>query len=262
MANTVYENFVLETKLTDLLNTKLNARGYMTIDNSLTADAGMTKKVNTYTYTGKVETLEKGAANTTRGAVSFTTASYDVEVAQQVFDYFDEEFMADPKVVDMGMEGAATLMVNDLNEKFFAELGKATLSQTFAKGSNITYDTVVDAIAKMNIEDESELFLIVGIDQKAAIRKDPDFKACQLGEIIHTGQIGNISGVPVIVSKLCPAKTGYLATPAAVTLFTKKDSEIEQERDAETRKNTVIMRKVNVVALTDNTKVVKISEGV
>lgn len=261
MANTVYENFVLETKLTDLLNTKLNARGYMTIDNSLSAEAGMVKKVNTYTYTGKVEKVEKGSGNTTRGAVSFTPKTYEVEVAQQVFDYFDEEYMADPKVVDMGMEGAATLMVNDLNEKFFAELAKATLNQTFTNGQNISYDVVVDAIEKMNIEDESGLFLIIGNDQKAAIRKDEDFKACQLGEIIHTGQIGDIAGVPVICSKLCPAKTGYLATKEAVTLFTKKDSEVEQERDGETRKNTVIMRKVNVVALTDSTKVVKITEA-
>ena len=66
---------------------------------------------------------------------------------------------------------------------------------------------------------------------------------------------------PVIVSKLCPAKTAYLATKEAVTLFTKKDSEVEQERRAEERKNTVIMRKVNLVALTDNTKVVKITEA-
>lgn len=257
MAHTIYSNFALEAKLTDLLNTKMNTRSFMTVDNTLNAEVGMTKKINTYTYTGKVESVKMGAANTTRGAITFETKSYDVGVAQQVFDYYDEEFMTDNHIVDVGMEGASTLMVNDMNSKYFAELAKATLEQKFT--GNITYETIVDAIAKMNLEDESGLFLIIGIDQKAAIRKDADFKACQMGEIIHNGQIGSICGVPVVVSNLCPAKTAYLATKEAVTLFTKKDSEVEQERDGEHRKNTVIMRKVNLVALTDATKVVKIT---
>ena len=259
MANTVYPNFVLESRLSDLLNTKLNTRSLMTIDDSLTESAGMIKKINTYTYTGKVEKVTKGNKNTQRGAVSYTTKQYEVEVAQQVFDYYDEEFMQDPKVVEMGMNGGATLMVNDMNEKYFKELAKATLNHKYT--AKFSYDAVVDAIQLMNLEDESGLFLIIGNDLKAEVRKDEDFKAARQGEILFNGQIGNISGVPVLVSKLVPKNTAYLATKEAITLFTKKDSEVEQERDGEIRQNTVIMRKVNLVALTDATKVVKITKN-
>ena len=259
MANTVYQNFVLESRLTDLLNTKLNTRSLMTVDNSLTESAGMIKKINTYTYTGKVEKVSKGGKNTTRGAVSYTPKQYEVEVSQQVFDYYDEEFMQDPKVVEMGMNGAATLMVNDMNEKYFKELAKANLSHKYT--DKFSYDAVVDAIQLMNLEDEAGLFLIIGNDLKAEVRKDPDFKAARQGEILFNGQIGNICGVPVLVSKLVPANTAYLATKEAVTLYTKKDSEVEQERDGEIRQNTVIMRKVNLVALTGGTKVVKITKN-
>ena len=259
MANTVYQNFVLESRLSDLLNTKLNTRSLMTVDNSLTESAGMIKKINTYTYTGKVEKVTKGGKNTTRGAVSYTPKQYEVEVSQQVFDYYDEEFMQDPKVVEMGMNGAATLMVNDMNEKYFAELKKASLSHKVTGA--FSYDAVVDAIQLMNLEDESGLFVIIGNDLKAEVRKDADFKAARQGEILFNGQIGNICGVPVLVSKLVPKDTAYLATKEAVTLFTKKDSEVEQERDGEIRQNTVIMRKVNLVALTDATKVVKITKN-
>ena len=167
--------------------------------------------------------------------------------------------MQDPKVVEMGMNGAATLMVNDMNEKYFAELKKATLNHKYTGTFN--YDAVVDAIQLMNLEDEAGLFLIIGNDLKAEVRKDEDFKAARQGEILFNGQIGNISGVPVLVSKLVPANTAYLATKEAITLFTKKDSEVEQERDGEIRQNTVIMRKVNLVALTDATKVVKITKN-
>lgn len=261
MANTLYENFVLESKLTDLLSTKLNARNYMTIDTSLTQSAGLKKVINVYNYTGAVESLALGAKNTTRGAISFTPVEYLVGVKQQVFDYFDEQFMQDPTVLDMGMNGASTVMTNDLVADFFTELAKATLGQTYPKDGAIAYDTIVDSIAKMELEDENGLFVIIGTDLKAQIRKDADFVASRQGEILYSGQIGSICGVPVVVSKAIDAGVAYVADKTAVTLFTKKDSEIEQVRDAETRTNTVVMRKVGVVALTDATKVVKITEA-
>ena len=111
----------------------------------------------------------------------------------------------------------------------------------------------------MNIEDEAGLFLIVGNDLKTAIRKDADFKASRLGEILYSGQIGDICGVPVAVSKKVPKNTAYLATKEAVTCFVKKQNEVEQDRDKEKRINTVITRKVALVALTDATKAVKIT---
>lgn len=259
--NTVYPNFILESKLNELLNTKLGVKSLMTINSKLAATAGMIVNINKYTFTGEVERLAKGAKNTKRGKLTYETSPYTVEVAQGVFDYYDEEFMQDPNVLDMGMEGQSIVMVNDMNAKFFAELAKATLKQTWANGTKITYDTIVDAISLMNLEDENGLFLIIGNDLKADIRKDEDFKSKELGKIIADGAIGTISGVPVICSKLTPAKKAYLATKEAVTLFTKKESEVEQERDAETRRNTIIMRKVNLVALTDATKLVEISEA-
>lgn len=263
MANTVYSNVIIESKLNDNLETKLNAKSLMTIDNTLAASEGMTIKVNKYTYTGESETLAKGVGSTAskRGALTVTSTDYVVNLYQQAFDYYDEEFMTDNKVVDYGVAGASNEMVNQMVGEFFTELAKATLKQTYAKDGALSYDTVVDAIAKMNIEDESGLFLVIGNDLKAQIRKDEDFKSKELGKVIADGAIGTLCGVPVICSKKVPAKKAYLATNAAVTLFTKKESEVEQDRDADTRKNSIYLRRVGLVALTDATKVVEISES-
>jgi hypothetical protein len=255
MSNTVYPNQVLSSKLNDLLNTKLNVKALMVIDSDLAESAGMIKKINKYTYSGTVESVAAGQGNTVRGSITYSPVQYEVGIAQQTFDYQDEDFMQDPKVVDFSMEGASQTMVNDMNTKYFAELAKATIVQPY---STFSYDTVVDAISLMNIEDESGLFLVIGTDLKATIRKDQDFKAKELGKVIADGAIGTLSGVPVIVSKLVPDNVAYLATKEAVTLFTKEENEIEQDRDIERRTNTVVMRKVNLVALTDATKVVAI----
>ena len=112
----------------------------------------------------------------------------------------------------------------------------------------------------MNLEDETGLFVLINPKQKAEIRKDADFKASRMGEIIQSGQIGDISGIPVAVSKKVPADTVFVATKEAVTCFVKKEVEVEQDRIKNKRINSIIPRKVCLVALTDATKAVKITK--
>ena len=154
----------------------------------------------------------------------------------------------------------AEVTANDFTDAFFGQAtGSAvTLSQQYPK-AGLDYDSIVDAIAKMNLEDESGLFLLIDPATKAEIRKDPDFKGARLGEILFNGQIGTIAGIPVVVSK--KAKSPILATKEAITLFIKKENEIEQDRDVEARINTVVARTVYVCAVTDATKIVKLTKA-
>ena len=205
--NVVYENFILENKFSEILETKLDAVKFMTVDTDLQGVEGMKKTINTYTYEGAVEAVAEGAGNTERGKVTFVDQDYDVIVKQQVFDYTDEQAMKDKNVIEVGVKGSAIEMVNDLNNDFFTEIAKTTTLHSHTGAFN--YDVVVDAIEKMNNEDEAGLFLIVGNDLKAQIRKDEDFKASRLGEMLYNGQIGDICGVPVAVSKKVPKNTAY-----------------------------------------------------
>ena len=256
--NVLIDRKVVEDRIKDILETSLDTVQLMTIDNDLVQGAGMVKHINTYEYQGAVQAVAEGAGNTERGKVVVSEKEYRVQVKQQVFDYTDEQYMKDPKVVEVGAKGMSIEMKNDLNNDFFTEIAKTS---TLHSAQAFSYDVVVDAIEKMNLEDEAGLFLLIGPDLKAVIRKDEDFKASRMGEILYTGQIGTISGVPVIVSKKVPAKTAYLATKEAVTLFNKKGVELEADRKKEERINTEITRKVCLVALTDSTKVVKITVG-
>ena len=95
MANTVYANKIIEAKAKDLLTTAVNARTLMSIDNSLTQEAGMTKTINVYTYTGEAEELAAGEGNSTRGSIAYVGKDYTVKMVQQAFDYQDEDFLKD-----------------------------------------------------------------------------------------------------------------------------------------------------------------------
>ena len=93
---------------------------------------------------------------------------------------------------------------------------------------------------------------------------DMDF---QLTDVIireafaKTGYIGTVAGVNLYTKKDATEGTIIVATREAVTIFNKKGVEMEQERDANTRVNSAYSRKYYVVALTNESKAIKITLG-
>lgn len=262
MANTVYANKVIEAKAKDLLTTQVNTRSLMTVDTDLAENAGMTKTINTYTYTGTAEVLAVGVGNTTstRGSIAYTGKDYTVNMVQQAFDYYDEDFMKDNTIVDNMLKGATQVMTNKMAADFVTEAEKATIKVEFANGTGIGYETIVDAIAALNIEDESQLFVVIPNAWKADLRKDADYKSARMGEVVYNGQVGTVCGIPVIATNALD-DAAFVMTKEAIRLFMKKDVEVEQDRDPDKRQNSVYLRTAYIVALVDATKIAKITEA-
>lgn len=260
MANVVYSNKVLESKAKDLLSTAVNTRSLMTVDSSLTESAGMTKTINVYTYTGEAEALANGVGNTKRGSINYTGTDYTVNMLQQAFDYTDEDAMKDPFIVDAMMKGATQVMANKLTADFYAACASDQVTNSVAVSGKLSYDNIVDAISALNVEDESKIFVVIPLSWKADLRKDPDYKSAQLGQVIYNGQVGTICGIPVVATKAL-ADTAYVMTNEAVKCFMKKDVEVEPDRDADKRINSVYLRTAYIVALVDATKICKLPKA-
>ena len=254
----VYDNTILENKIEDFLTTALDVAQYATHDDSLTQSAGMKKVVNKYTATGNVEDVLMGEGNTEDIEVAFDSVEYTVGVTQGRFPYYDEEAMTDPMVVDVGLKKLAAQMTNDLTAKIVKELDKTKL---VINSATWTFNQIVDAIAMFPDEEIYGLFLLVNKAQVADLRKNLGDSLKYVEDFVRTGYIGTVCGVPVIATNAVKAGEAYLATKEAVTIFTKKGSEIEQERDANVRLNKVYARKVMLVALTDDTKVIKLTSA-
>lgn len=255
MANTVYENSVLEAKLTELMDSKLQVRGLMTVDDSLTQNAGLTKTVNRYTYSGKVEALESGEANSSVGELTFVPEEYTVKRYQQTFRYNDMEVMKDPSIIDMALSGLADVMANQLRSEYFGELTRADGRHPFAGGA-LGYGDIVDALGEIGREVEDGLFIIMSAECRASIRKDPDFSAARQGEVMYTGQFGTLCGIPVLFSNKVPEGKAIITDRAAVKFFVKKEANLEQDRDIETKVNTVVYERHGLIALVDDTSTV------
>ena len=269
-AHVLYDNEVIETKIEELLESNVDVRILMTIDNSLVGVAGDKKTVNTYDYTGTIEKLGRGEGNTVSGKVSYTSESKEIELFQSNFSYYDEDVRRDPMVVEVGLKGIKADFINDLQDKFYAEVAKATNEVELESATAaFTYDDVVDAIAEMEgvndlagvtVENENGLFILAGKEFKKDIRKDDAFKAAEQGQMLFSGNFGSVAGLPIIYSNKIGDKEAYVMTKEAVKMLVKKELEVEQERSANYRRNDIYMRNIHLVYLADNTKIVKISK--
>ena len=260
MANTIYENYVLANEIEDQFNSHLDLARFCTIDSSLVGVAGMKKIINRYSATDGTEKLAMGKGNTKSIETSFTPVEYEILLAQNRFQYFDEEAMTDPVAIETGIRHMGTDMFNTANADIFAEFNKATLTVAAATPN---FEAFVDMAAKLDVENLEglELFAFVNNADMAAVRKALKDELKYVEAFARQGYVGTVAGWNLYTKKDAVAGTIVGGTKQAVTLFNKKGTEVEQERDGNIRQNTIYSRKYYLAALTDATKAVKLTIG-
>ena len=262
MAHTIYDNFFLSNEVEDQFNSHLDLQQFCTIDRSLEGEAGMLRKINVYRATDGTEKVAMGEGNTKSIEVSYTPEEYRILLAQNRFEYFDEQAMTDPLLVPTGVRHMGTDLFNTVNADIFAEYKKATLSVDAAAPD---FGAFVDAQAKLNLENLEgvNVFGWVCPADMAKVRKALKDDLKYVEAFAKQGYVGTVGGVNLYTKKDATPGEILIATKEAVTLFVKKGTEVEQPPrdagDANIRKNTILSRKYYLAALTDATKVVKIA---
>ena len=257
MANVIYPNHVLANKFEDQYNSKLDLMKFCTVDDSLVGVAGDKVIINTYTATDGTETLAMGEGNTKDIEVAYEPKEYTIELLQNRFPYYDEEAMRDPKAIEKGLGHMSVDMFNTANAKAMAEFAKASLR---AEVSAFDFDGFVDGVALFPVEEGEKIsiFGLVHKDDKKEIRKNLKDDLKYVEAYVRTGYIGTVNGVHLYTSNIATKGEIILATKKAVTYFSKKGTEVAQDREENIRKNTVYSRKYGIFAFTDATQAVKI----
>ena len=260
MANTVYKNFYLSNEVEEQFKSHLDLQPFCTVDDNLVGTPGMIRKINVYKATDGTEKLTMGSGNTKSIEVGYTPKQYEILLAQNRFKYYDEQAMTDPMVVPVGTKHMGTDLFNTVNADVYGEFKKAT---QVVLGTKFNFDLFADAqsvLALENLEDVT-IFAFVSPADVAEIRKELKDTLQYVESFARNGYVGTVAGVNIYTKKDADTGAIYIGTKKAVTLFNKKGTEIEQERDANTRENSVFARKYYLAALTDETKVVKMFKG-
>lgn len=266
-ANTVYDNYFLSNEVEDQFNSHLDLMQFCTIDRTLEGTAGMKRVIHVYRATDGTEKLGVGEGNTKSITVTYAPEEYEIALAQNRFDWNDEQAMKDPMLVPVGMKHAGTDMFNTTNADIFAEFNKTSVT---SPASSPDFGAFVDAAAKLNIENLEgvQVFGFVAIKDMAKIRKALKDDLKYVEAFAKQGYVGTVAGINLYTKKDAVENTIVIGTKDAVTLFVKTGTEVElitkgsrSEDAANTRLNSAFSRKYYVAALTDETKAVKITLG-
>ena len=266
MAHKIYDNFFLSNEVEDQFNSHLDLQQFCTVDNSLVGTAGIIRKINVYKATNGTEKLSMGEGNTKSIEVSYTPEEYKILMAQNKFEYFDEQEMTDPMLVPVGTRHMGTDLFNTVNGDIYGEFKKATM---VVLADKFNFAAFVDAVASLNIESTDnqpekvapQTFAFINGADTAELRKNLAEDLKYVEAYARSGYVGTVAGVNIYTKKDATKGTVVVATRQAVTIFNKKGVEIEQERDADHRKNDIYSRKYYLAALTDATKAVKVCKG-
>lgn len=260
MANTCYDNFFLSNEIEDQYQSHLDLQQFCTVDNNLTGVAGMVRKIHKYKATDGTEKLTMGNGNTKTIEACYTEKEYRIQMAQNRFQYYDEEAMTDPMVITTGTQHAGTDMFNTVNADIFTAFNEATMTiVTTALG----FDAFVDGAAMLNLENLEgvTIFGFVNPADMAKLRKALKDELKYVEAYAKQGYVGTVGGINIYTKKNAETGKVVIATKEAVTLFNKKGTEVEQEREGNIRRNTVYSRKYYLAAMTNEAKAVKIITG-
>lgn len=267
MANVVYDNFYLSNEVEDQFESHLDLMRFCTVDRTLEGTEGMKRLVNVYTASNGTEKLTQGQGNSKSIEVGHTQREYDILLAQNRFDWYDEEAMKDPMLVPVGMKHAGTDMFNTVNGDIFGEFKKAPLEVPV---SAFNFDAFVDAVAQLKLPEnaEVEVFGWVSRAAKAALRKALKDDLKYVEAFARHGYIGTVCNVNLYDKENADDDEICIGTKAAVTAFIKKGTEVElisksarSAEDANVRKNSAFTRKYYVMALTNETQAVRIKKS-
>lgn len=253
-----YDNFVLAEQIKSSLDTKLDINRFMVADYSLSEAPGMVKKIHKYSVVnGVVDDLDRGQGNSNVIEAAFEEVEYRVKRTQGQINYYNDDVMTDPTLIDAKVRFLSEAMVNDWTRKAIAEYGK---TENVFEQAAFSTDNLADALSLYTgvYEDTNGLFILANQKSDATIRKALEPHLMYTEDYIRTGAIGAIWGIPIYLSKAVPEGMFFLATREAVTAFVKKAVGIEQDHDIDTKLNRVVADRYSVIALTDETKCIAI----
>lgn len=280
------------TKLSDLINpqvmadmisakiaNKIVVAPFAKIDTTLVGIPGNTVTVPQYAYIGDAADIAEGvAAETVKLTASTTTVT--VKKAMKAVELTDEAVLSGyGNPVGETNNQLAKSIASKVDNDAMTALQGAQLTYN-GSAAAIKYSGIVDAIDLFEEEVNSEKVIFVHPKQVTQLRKDADFISADKYKagIILTGEIGMIANCRVVPSKKVPvvkvgetgSQTDCYACPivklnndteteddaAAITIYLKRDTNVETDRVSLARKTDISVDKHYAVALSNTSKVV------
>lgn len=282
MSVTKIEDMINPEVLSPMISAKIEKKIIVSkiakVDTTLQGQPGNEVTVPQYKYIGDAEDIAEGVAMGTAKLETGST-SFTIKKAGKGVSITDEAILSgygDPvgESENQLAKAIANKVDNDVVEAITKE-GEDGVQLIYGDGSApISYAGVVDAEDLFDEEVSSDKVLYVHPKQMTKLRKDADFLSADKydGKVMVSGEVGKIGTCRVVRSKKVQLdETGaYYLNPIvkmnndaeteedapAVTIYLKRDTQVERERKADSGITNIFTNKHYGVALTNTSKVV------
>ena len=287
MAMTKIEDLIVPEVMADMISAKVEKKVIISkiakVDTTLQGQPGNEVTVPQYKYIGDAEDVAEGVA---MGTAKLETGStkFTIKKAGKGVSITDEAILSgygDP--VGEANKQLAMAIANKIDNDVVEVINKEYALGTAEDGVQLIYDGSAKVISYAGVVDAEDLFdeetssdkiLYVHPKQMTQLRKDADFISADKydGKVMTSGEVGKIGTCRVVRSKkvkLNSEGTAYLnpivkltndaeteEDAPAVTIYLKRDTQVERERKADAGLTNIFTNKHYGVALTNTTKVV------
>ncbi len=249
---------------------KVRVLPYAKVDTTLQGQAGDTISIPKYGYIGEAVEVAEGEDIPVR-QMSVSSEQHTIKKAGIGGVLTDEAVLSGyGNPVGELTNQMATSIAGKCDTDAYAELVKAPT--IYNASGVISYEETVKAIDLFEEETNTEKAMFIHPKQTTQLRLDPNFidKSKYGNEVMLDGEIGMIANARIVASKKVQLADGVYLNPIvkleedtetedaspALTIFLKRDTNVETDRIARNRTTEITGDKMYVVALTNETKVI------
>nr|DAS43645.1 MAG TPA: major capsid protein [Caudoviricetes sp.] len=276
---------VMAPMIAATLPKKIKFTPFAKVDTTLVGQPGDSITVPKFEYIGDAEDLQEGIAMGTT-VLTATTTKATVKAAGKAVEITDKALLSgygDPVGEAVGQ--LAMSVAAKVDNDCYEALCGATVKYN-GSAAVISYTGIVDAVDLFEDENDDGLDKVIFVhpNQVTQLRKDPNFldinKYPIASGVIMSGMIGAIAGCKVVKSKkvkLDTAGTSYLNpivvvatddpkedpqadkgsnTAPALTIYMKRDANLEDDRDILKKSTVVSIDEHYTAVLSNDSKVV------
>lgn len=258
---------VMSDMISERINRKLIVAPFAKVDDTLAGVAGDTVIVPQYAYIGDAEDIAEGIEVGSARLIT-TTAKATIKKAMKAVSLTDEALLSGyGNPVGETNNQLAAAIASKIDSDAMDALQTAQLTYTGA--GIIDYDGIVDALDLFEEEANAPKVIFVHPKQLTQLRHDADFISADKysGAVVMTGEVGMIANTRVVPSKKVPVSEGYYVNPivrlecgddadetAALTVYMKRDTNVEVERKSLKRTTDISADKFYTVVLSNSAK--------
>lgn len=274
MALTKIENLVNPQVMADIITGKIEKKIVVTpfakIDTTLQGQAGDTVTVPSFAYIGDADEVAEGV-EVESATLTASSTTFKVKKAMKAVSLTDEAVLSG---YGNPVGEATTQLAKAVASKVDADAMEALkgAQKSYTSSDAISYKGIVNAVDKFEEEVQSEKVMFVNPAQVTTLRLDADFISADKYEnhVMVNGEIGMVAGVRIVPSKRVEKVGSNYECPiiklnndpeteddaAALTIFLKRDTNVETERQTKSRTTDISVDKIYGVAITNQEKVV------